>query len=150
MTEICERMRALGGKLNHLGLKSAPAKSTACDGLIRECDERVSLRNEYETVIEDQGIESYDSPCLSPDGEHFAFVGYESGEESQIFMYSFDSKIITRLAYENLNDYKYGLNWSPDGKWLSYHTYEGIKVRAEGSLWEADFEEVKQKLLSQD
>jgi hypothetical protein len=33
MTEICEGMRALGGKLNHLGLKSAPAKSTACDGL---------------------------------------------------------------------------------------------------------------------
>ncbi len=33
MTEICEGMRALGGKLNHIGLKSAPAKSTACDGL---------------------------------------------------------------------------------------------------------------------
>lgn len=33
MTEICEGMRAMGGKLNHLGLKSAPAKSTACDGL---------------------------------------------------------------------------------------------------------------------
>jgi len=33
MTEICEGMRALGGKLNHLGLKKAPAKSTACDGL---------------------------------------------------------------------------------------------------------------------
>ena len=33
MTEICEGMRALGGKLNHLGLKKAPAKSTSCDGL---------------------------------------------------------------------------------------------------------------------
>ncbi|MCK4676888.1 MAG: DUF4372 domain-containing protein [Bacteroidales bacterium] len=33
MTEICEGMRALGGKLNYLGLKKAPAKSTACDGL---------------------------------------------------------------------------------------------------------------------
>ncbi len=33
MTEICEGMRAMGGKLNHLGLKKAPAKSTACDGL---------------------------------------------------------------------------------------------------------------------
>lgn len=100
--------------------------------------------------LKDQGIESYDSPCLSPDGKHFAFVGYESGEESLIFKYTFNSKKITRLAYDNLNDYKYGLNWSPDGKWLSYHTYEGIKVRAEGSLWEADFEEVKQKLLSRE
>ena len=33
MGEICEGMRALGGKLNHLGLERAPAKSTASDGL---------------------------------------------------------------------------------------------------------------------
>jgi hypothetical protein len=33
MTEICESLRAMGGKLNHLGLKKAPAKSTACDGM---------------------------------------------------------------------------------------------------------------------
>jgi IS4 transposase len=33
MTEICEGLRAMSGKLNHLGLKKAPAKSTACDGL---------------------------------------------------------------------------------------------------------------------
>jgi hypothetical protein len=30
MTEICEGLRALDGKLNHLGLEKAPAKSTAC------------------------------------------------------------------------------------------------------------------------
>jgi hypothetical protein len=33
MGEVIEGMRALGGKLNHLGLKSCPAKSTAGDGL---------------------------------------------------------------------------------------------------------------------
>ncbi|NLN96584.1 MAG: IS4 family transposase [Bacteroidales bacterium] len=33
MTEICEGLRAMGGKLNHLGLEKAPAKSTACDGM---------------------------------------------------------------------------------------------------------------------
>jgi len=33
MTEICEGLRALGGKLNHLGLERSPAKSTACDGM---------------------------------------------------------------------------------------------------------------------
>jgi hypothetical protein len=33
MNEICEGLRAMGGKLNHLGLDKAPAKSTACDGL---------------------------------------------------------------------------------------------------------------------
>src|SRR5690606_12712506 len=33
MGEICDGMQALAGKLNHLGLDSAPAKSTAGDGL---------------------------------------------------------------------------------------------------------------------
>lgn len=33
MVEICEGLRALSGKLNHLGLDKAPAKSTAGDGL---------------------------------------------------------------------------------------------------------------------
>ncbi len=33
MTEICEGLRALCGKLNFLGLEKAPAKSTASDGL---------------------------------------------------------------------------------------------------------------------
>lgn len=33
MTEICEGLRALVGKLNPLGLEKAPAKSTASDGL---------------------------------------------------------------------------------------------------------------------
>lgn len=32
MHEIQEGMRGMRGKLNHLGLKSSPAKSTACDG----------------------------------------------------------------------------------------------------------------------
>jgi len=33
MNEICEGLRAMSGKLNHLGMGQAPAKSTACDGL---------------------------------------------------------------------------------------------------------------------
>jgi hypothetical protein len=33
MNEICEGLRGMGGKLNHLGLQKAPAKSTASDGL---------------------------------------------------------------------------------------------------------------------
>lgn len=33
MGEICEGMKAMRGKLNHLGLTKAPAKSTASDGL---------------------------------------------------------------------------------------------------------------------
>ncbi len=33
MTEICEGLRAMSGKLNLLGLEKAPAKSTTCDGM---------------------------------------------------------------------------------------------------------------------
>lgn len=58
MTEICEGMRALGGKLNHLGLKNAPAKSTACDGL-RNRDNRFfedlyfTLVKKYQSFLSD-------------------------------------------------------------------------------------------------
>ena len=58
MTEICEGLRALGGKLNHLGLEKAPAKSTACDGL-RNRDSRVfedlyfKLVRRYQSFLSD-------------------------------------------------------------------------------------------------
>jgi hypothetical protein len=38
MGEICEGLRAMRGKLNQMGLKSSPAKSTACDGLRNRSD----------------------------------------------------------------------------------------------------------------
>lgn len=58
MTEICEGLRAMGGKLNHLGLDSAPAKSTASDGL-RNRDSRFfealyfALANRYRSFLSD-------------------------------------------------------------------------------------------------
>ena len=58
MTEICEGMRALSGKLNHLGLKNAPAKSTACDGLRKRDslffeDLYFSLVKKYQSFLSD-------------------------------------------------------------------------------------------------
>ena len=58
MTETCEGLRALGGKLNHLGLDKAPAKSTASDGL-RNRDNRFfeslyfSLVDKYKSFLSD-------------------------------------------------------------------------------------------------
>ena len=40
MGEVCGGMRALGGKLNYLGMESSPAKSTAGDAL-RDRDEEL-------------------------------------------------------------------------------------------------------------
>ena len=58
MTEICEGMRALGGKLNYLGMKSAPAKSIACDGLRNRDNEffedlYFSLVKKYQSFLSD-------------------------------------------------------------------------------------------------
>jgi len=58
MTEICEGLRAMGGKLNHLGLEQAPAKSTACDGM-RNRDSKFfenvyfSLVHHYQSFLSD-------------------------------------------------------------------------------------------------
>lgn len=58
MGEICEGMRAMQGKLNHLGLKSSPAKSTACDGLRNRSDKffesiYFSLVKHYQSFLSD-------------------------------------------------------------------------------------------------
>lgn len=61
MTELCEGMRAMSGKLNHLGLDKAPAKSSAADGL-RNRDNRFfeelyfSLVEHYKSFLSDSRI----------------------------------------------------------------------------------------------
>jgi WD40 repeat protein len=84
---------------------------------------------------------------FSPDGKYLAFIGYiGDNDHCLIVTYSMETGKITRLADENIIDNKYGLVWSPDGKWLSYLGYENVKVRSEGSLWEADFNEIVEKI----
>jgi len=56
--EICEGMRAMRGKLNHLGLKSSPAKSTFSDGLRNRNDKffedvYFSLVKRYHSFLSD-------------------------------------------------------------------------------------------------
>lgn len=58
MTEICEGLRAMGGKLNHLGMDKAPAKSTASDGLRNRGHEffedlYFSLVKKYQSFLSD-------------------------------------------------------------------------------------------------
>jgi hypothetical protein len=58
MTEICEGLRAMSGKLNLLGLEKSPAKSTACDGM-RNRDSKFfedvyfSLVHHYQNFLSD-------------------------------------------------------------------------------------------------
>ena len=58
MGEICDGMRAMSGKLNHLGLSQSPAKSTACDGLRNRTDKffedvYFSLVKAYDSFLSD-------------------------------------------------------------------------------------------------
>ncbi len=58
MNEICEGLRAMGGKLNHIGLDRAPAKSTASDGLRNRPskffeDVYFSLIKQYKSFLSD-------------------------------------------------------------------------------------------------
>ena len=73
-----------------------------------------------------------------------AFTSNRDGND-EIYVMNDDGTNQTNLTKNPGNDWY--PNWSPDGKWLSYLTYEDEKVRPEGALWEADFEEIKEKLL---
>ena len=78
MGEVCDGMRALGGKLNYLGMDCSPSKSTAGDGL-RERDEDL-FREVYEMLIE------HFQPLLS--------VSRKEDVKFEMF-YAFDSTTIT-------------------------------------------------------
>jgi Tol biopolymer transport system component len=41
------------------------------------------------------------------------------------------------------------LSWSPDGKWIAYSPEKPVKVRPQSTIWEADFNEIKEKLAKE-
>jgi Tol biopolymer transport system component/TolA-binding protein len=104
--------------------------------------------------IKDLGLTQIGNPLFSPDGKNLAMIGYfgdhlGDNDKNLIILYNMETAKITRLAQENLDDNKDALEWSPDGEWLSYTTEESAKVRPEGTLWEADFNEIKEKLAKE-
>jgi dipeptidyl aminopeptidase/acylaminoacyl peptidase len=99
--------------------------------------------------IKDLGLDDCSSPDFSPNGKKMVFSG-QSGTKSSIYIYSFENKEFAKIAEEIPGNQIYLEGWSPDGKWYAYTTEEEEKVRPEGVLWEADFEEVKAKLFPQE
>jgi Tol biopolymer transport system component/TolA-binding protein len=96
--------------------------------------------------LEELDVDNTSSPKWSPDGQHLAFIGYKRGEEkSRLFKVPAEGGEVSELVPDD-GAYKYGLRWSPNGKWISYLTEEMVKVRPEGILWESDFEEFVHKL----
>jgi hypothetical protein len=86
MREACDGMRALGGKLNHLGMDCSPAPSTAGDAL-RDRDEEL-FRLFYFALI------SYFSPLLSVSRkksrrkEGVSFEDFKAFDSSTISLFS--------------------------------------------------------------
>jgi hypothetical protein len=81
MGEVCDGMRALGGKLNYLGMDCAPAKSTAGDGLRNRSEEL--FREFYFKLI------NYFQPLLS--------VSRVKGVQFERF-YAFDSTTVSLFS----------------------------------------------------
>ncbi len=96
--------------------------------------------------LEDLGLASVFDLCWSPDGKRIACVGdhIEEGHSGPIFVLGVEAGEVTTLVTED-DSWKYRVHWSPDGRWIAYDPQGPIKLRPEGTMWEADFEEIVQK-----
>ncbi|UCD58386.1 MAG: PD40 domain-containing protein, partial [Candidatus Hydrogenedentota bacterium] len=100
--------------------------------------------------LRDQGIVDSEAWGLSwlSDGKHLAFVSRKVTEDAsptRIFLVPAEGGKITMLAADDDN-WKDWLYLSPDSKWISYNSEGDVKTRSEGSIWEADFEEIVKEL----
>ena len=88
----------------------------------------------------------------SPDGNNLSFIGVKKTDDInfpegkyQVFNIPEDGGKPIRVAPDD-DDFKWGISWSPDGKWIGYSPMKSVKIRPESTVWEADFEEVVEKL----
>jgi Tol biopolymer transport system component len=103
-------------------------------------------RTQQIAKLKDLNLERIFDLSWSPDGKRIACVGkhIEKGDAGPIFIISIEDGKATTLV-DNDTSSKYVLDWSPDGEWISYNSEGSVKVRPEGAMWEADFEEIVKK-----
>ncbi len=96
--------------------------------------------------LKDLGLDRVFDLRWSPDGKYFACVGnhINKGPSCPIFVIPVEGGKVTTLTVDDTSE-KYRLFWSPDGKWISYNSEGPVKVRPEGTLWEADFDQIVRK-----
>ena len=92
-------------------------------------------------------------PVWSPDSKRIAFIGVKETDDPvsfpegryQVYVVPVDGGKPVRIAPDD-DSFKYGHSWSPDGKWITFTSMKPVKVRPEGTLWEADFKKIVEKL----
>ena len=96
--------------------------------------------------LKDMGVTEVYDLCWSADGRNLAYVGYHTEKEQSgpIFIIPVEGGKATEVATDD-NGWKYWVYWSPDSKWISYNSDGSVKVRPEGTMWEADFQEIVKK-----
>jgi Tol biopolymer transport system component len=89
----------------------------------------------------------YKGISWSPDGKYIACVGkhIEKGDAGPIFIIPIEGGKAATLVTDDTSC-KYTLSWSPDSRWIAYGSEGSVKVRPEGTMWEADFEEIVKKV----
>jgi len=97
--------------------------------------------------LKDIGLDQVFNLRWSPDGKTIACVGnhIEKGHAGPIVLVPAAGGKSTILVADD-DSWKYSLSWSPDGKWITYDSQGSVKVRPEGTMWEADFDEILNKV----
>jgi Tol biopolymer transport system component len=81
--------------------------------------------------------------CWLPDGKHIAFRSQKMGrrQPTRIFVVPAKGGKVIELASDD-DGWKDWIYPSPDGKWISYNAEDYVKTRPEGSIWEANVEDL--------
>ena len=97
--------------------------------------------------LKDLGLEEVFDFSWSPDGSRIACVGrhVEKGDAGPIVIIPVAGGEATTLVNNDTSN-KYYLSWSPDGRWISYNSEGSVKMRPEGTMWEADFDQILKKI----
>lgn len=106
--------------------------------------------NESRIILDSktEGLNDIYFCCWSPDGKNLVFSEVEKVRHDKYHLYRISAKggELTELATGD-SSFKYDISWSPDGKWICYLYEKMEKIRPESTMWEANFDEIKEKLL---
>ena len=107
--------------------------------------------NESRIILDSktEGLNDIYFCCWSPDGKNLVFSEVEKvRHETKYHLYRIPANggELTELATGDTS-FKYFISWSHDGKWICYCNMEKEKIRPESNMWEANFDEIKEKLL---